>query len=74
MFSFRGVLGTGTAIAVVLAVMLSDCFDTMGTVVGIAGEADMAIQVLLGHWRWIHPLMYIVAAVFAWYFAKGLLI
>jgi len=34
-------LGFWTAIAVVLAVMLSDFFDTMGTVVGIAGEAGL---------------------------------
>ena len=34
-------LGTGSAIAVVLAVMLSDFFDTMGTVIGIGGEAGL---------------------------------
>ncbi|TMK98633.1 MAG: NCS2 family permease, partial [Actinobacteria bacterium] len=31
----------GTAIALVVSVMLSDFFDTMGTVVGIAGEAGL---------------------------------
>ena len=40
-FSFFSVLGYGTAIAVILAVMLSDFFDTMGTVIGIGGEAGM---------------------------------
>jgi adenine/guanine/hypoxanthine permease len=40
-FHFWSVLGTATAIAVVLSVMLSDFFDTMGTVVGIAGEAKL---------------------------------
>ncbi|TMK79873.1 MAG: NCS2 family permease [Actinobacteria bacterium] len=40
-FHFWSVLGTGSAIAVVLSVMLSDFFDTMGTVVGIAGEAKL---------------------------------
>ena len=40
-FSFVSALGIGTAIAIVLAVMLSDFFDTMGTVVGIGGEAGM---------------------------------
>src|SRR5207249_10376069 len=34
-------LGVATAIAVVLSVMLSDFFDTMGTVVGIGGEAGL---------------------------------
>src|SRR5438309_829020 len=40
-FDFFSALGTATAIAIVLSVMLSDFFDTMGTVVGIAGEARM---------------------------------
>ena len=40
-FHFWSVLGTGSAIAVVLAVMLSDFFDTMGTVIGIGGEAGL---------------------------------
>src|SRR5207249_5293905 len=43
-FSLTGVwdvLGVATAIAVVLSVMLSDFFDTMGTVVGIGGEAGL---------------------------------
>ncbi len=40
-FDFWSALGAWTAIAVVLSVMLSDFFDTMGTVVGIAGEAGM---------------------------------
>lgn len=35
------VLATATAIALVVSVMLSDFFDTMGTVVGIAGEAKL---------------------------------
>lgn len=33
------VLGAGTAIAAILSVMLADFFDTMGTVVGVSGEA-----------------------------------
>jgi adenine/guanine/hypoxanthine permease len=43
-FSVTGVfdaLPFWTAIAVILSVMLSDFFDTMGTVVGIGGEAGM---------------------------------
>jgi AGZA family xanthine/uracil permease-like MFS transporter len=40
-FHFWSALGTGSAIAIVLAVMLSDFFDTMGTVIGIAGEAKL---------------------------------
>jgi AGZA family xanthine/uracil permease-like MFS transporter len=34
-------IAIGTAIALVVSVMLSDFFDTMGTVVGIAGEAGL---------------------------------
>ena len=40
-FNFFDVLGLATAAAVILAVMLSDFFDTMGTVVGLADEAGM---------------------------------
>jgi adenine/guanine/hypoxanthine permease len=40
-FHFFSSLGFWTALAVVLSVMLSDFFDTMGTVVGIAGEAGL---------------------------------
>jgi adenine/guanine/hypoxanthine permease len=42
-FSFNvfHVLGVASGIAAVLAVMLSDFFDTMGTVVGISGEAGL---------------------------------
>jgi AGZA family xanthine/uracil permease-like MFS transporter len=37
----HGSLAFWTFVAIVLSVMLSDFFDTMGTVVGIAGEAGM---------------------------------
>ena len=40
-FGFFDALGIATAIAVVLSVMLSDFFDTMGTVVGLGGEAKL---------------------------------
>jgi adenine/guanine/hypoxanthine permease len=41
---FSGSLAFWTTIAIVLSVMLSDFFDTMGTVVGIAGEGGMLDQ------------------------------
>jgi adenine/guanine/hypoxanthine permease len=40
-FGFISKLGFWTAAAIVLSVMLSDFFDTMGTVIGIGGEAKM---------------------------------
>jgi len=40
-FSFFEVVGVATAIALVLSVMLSDFFDTMGTVVGLGDEAGL---------------------------------
>jgi AGZA family xanthine/uracil permease-like MFS transporter len=43
-FSITGVfnaVGFASAVALILSVMLSDFFDTMGTVIGIAGEAGM---------------------------------
>ncbi|GBC86749.1 Guanine/hypoxanthine permease PbuG [bacterium HR12] len=38
-FGFVSALGWATALAAVVSVMLSDFFDTMGTVIGIGGEA-----------------------------------
>jgi AGZA family xanthine/uracil permease-like MFS transporter len=40
-FDFISALGAATALAAVISVMLSDFFDTMGTVIGIAGEAKL---------------------------------
>jgi AGZA family xanthine/uracil permease-like MFS transporter len=40
-FGFFEVLGLATAAAAILAVMLSDFFDTMGTVVGLGQEAGL---------------------------------
>ncbi|MGZ4149992.1 MAG: NCS2 family permease [Actinomycetota bacterium] len=43
-FSYISALGWATAIAAVISVMLSDFFDTMGTVIGIGGEAGLLDQ------------------------------
>jgi AGZA family xanthine/uracil permease-like MFS transporter len=40
-FGVFSVVPVATAIALIVSVMLSDFFDTMGTVVGIAGEAKL---------------------------------
>jgi AGZA family xanthine/uracil permease-like MFS transporter len=40
-FDFISKLGFWTALAIVISVMLSDFFDTMGTVIGIGGEAGL---------------------------------
>jgi AGZA family xanthine/uracil permease-like MFS transporter len=40
-FDFISVLGAATAFAAVISVMLSDFFDTMGTAIGLGGEAGM---------------------------------
>jgi AGZA family xanthine/uracil permease-like MFS transporter len=40
-FGFFSSLGFWTATAIVISVMLSDFFDTMGTVIGIGGEAGL---------------------------------
>jgi adenine/guanine/hypoxanthine permease len=40
-FDVFNVVGIATALALVLSVMLSDFFDTMGTVVGLGAEADL---------------------------------
>jgi AGZA family xanthine/uracil permease-like MFS transporter len=40
-FGFVETLGIATAAALVLSVMLSDFFDTVGTVIGVGGEAGL---------------------------------
>jgi AGZA family xanthine/uracil permease-like MFS transporter len=40
-FGFFGKVGLASALAAIIAVMLSDFFDTMGTVIGISSEARM---------------------------------
>ena len=40
-FDFISALGLASAAAAVISVMLSDFFDTMGTVIGIGGEAGL---------------------------------
>jgi AGZA family xanthine/uracil permease-like MFS transporter len=40
-FDFVSVLGVAAALAAVISVMLSDFFDTVGTVIGLGGEAKM---------------------------------
>jgi AGZA family xanthine/uracil permease-like MFS transporter len=41
--------------------------------VGAGFLAYVVIRVLQGKFREVHPLLYVVAAVFAWYFFHGLL-
>jgi AGZA family xanthine/uracil permease-like MFS transporter len=40
-FGFFDTVGVATAIALILSVMLSDFFDTVGTVIGVGGEAKL---------------------------------
>jgi AGZA family xanthine/uracil permease-like MFS transporter len=40
-FDFFGAVGVATAAALVISVMLSDFFDTVGTVIGVGGEAGL---------------------------------
>ena len=40
-FDFFGAVGFATAAALVISVMLSDFFDTVGTVIGVGGEAGL---------------------------------
>jgi len=41
--------------------------------VGAGFLAYVAIKLLQGKFREVHPLLYVVAGVFAWYFVHGLL-
>jgi hypothetical protein len=38
----------------------------------VAGATPIAIALVRGRWRSLHPLLLIVAAAFAWYFVDGI--
>jgi AGZA family xanthine/uracil permease-like MFS transporter len=40
--------------------------------VGVGFVAYTVIQVLRGRWNQVHWLMYVVSAIFVWYFVEGL--
>ncbi|MFB3738064.1 MAG: NCS2 family permease [Candidatus Velamenicoccus archaeovorus] len=41
--------------------------------VGAGFVSYTVIQILRGRWKEVHPLLYLVSAVFVWYFVRGLL-
>jgi AGZA family xanthine/uracil permease-like MFS transporter len=41
--------------------------------VGAGFVTYTVIAVLRGRWRDVHPLMYVVSAIFVWYFVHGII-
>ncbi len=63
----------GIGIPLLLTMILMPFTFSITNGVGAGFISFTVIQILRGRWRQVHPLMYVVAAVFGWYFWHGLL-
>jgi AGZA family xanthine/uracil permease-like MFS transporter len=61
----------GIGIPVLLTVIVMPFTYSITNGVGAGFLAYVAIAVLRGKGREVHPLLYVVAAIFAWYFVHG---
>jgi AGZA family xanthine/uracil permease-like MFS transporter len=63
----------GLGIPALLTIVMMPFTYSITNGVGAGFLSFTVIKVLQGKWREVHPLMYFVAAIFAWYFFHGLL-
>jgi adenine/guanine/hypoxanthine permease len=63
----------GLGIPALLTIVMMPFTYSITNGVGAGFLSYTVIKVLQGKWREVHPLMYLVAAIFAWYFFHGLL-
>lgn len=61
----------GTGIPVLLTILLMPFTYSITNGVGAGFLSYTVIAILRGKWRDVHPLLYIVSAIFAWYFIHG---
>jgi AGZA family xanthine/uracil permease-like MFS transporter len=61
----------GIGIPALLTIVVMPFTYSITNGVGAGFLAYVVIAVLRGRWRDVHPLLYLVAAVFAWYFVHG---
>jgi AGZA family xanthine/uracil permease-like MFS transporter len=61
----------GIGIPALLTIVVMPFTYSITNGVGAGFLAYTVIGLLRGRWRELHPLMYVVAAVFAWYFVHG---
>ena len=62
----------GIGIPALLIVLVQPLTFSITNGIGAGFLAYTVIQVLRGKWSDVHPLMYLVSIVFAWYFVEGL--
>jgi AGZA family xanthine/uracil permease-like MFS transporter len=61
----------GIGIPALLTIVMMPFTYSITNGVGAGFLSFVVIAVLRGRWRDVHPLMYVVAAIFAWYFVHG---
>jgi len=61
----------GIGIPAMLTIVLMPFTYSITNGVGAGFLAYVVIAVARGKWREVHPLLYVVAAIFAWYFVHG---
>jgi AGZA family xanthine/uracil permease-like MFS transporter len=64
----------GIGIPVLLTMVMMPFTYSIANGVGAGFLSYTVIAVLRGRARDVHPLMYVVAAIFAWYFVHGVLV
>jgi adenine/guanine/hypoxanthine permease len=61
----------GIGIPALLTIVVMPFTYSITNGVGAGFLAYTVIAVLRGRWRDVHPLLFVVSAVFAWYFVHG---
>jgi AGZA family xanthine/uracil permease-like MFS transporter len=61
----------GMGIPVLLTIVMMPFTYSITNGVGAGFVSYTVIQLLRGRWREVHPLMFLVAAIFGWYFFHG---
>ena len=61
----------GIGIPALLTIVMMPFTYSITNGVGRGFLSFVVIAVLRGRWRDVHPLMYVVSAIFAWYFVHG---
>ena len=61
----------GIGIPALLTIVMMPFTYSITNGVGAGFLSYVVIAVLRGRWRDVHPLLYVVAAIFAWYFVHG---
>ena len=63
----------GIGVPALLTIVMMPFTYSITNGVGAGFLSYVVIAVLRGKWREVHPLMYVTAAIFAWYFVHGVI-